>query len=129
MAQSVPTAEFVPCIVALPSGWTMTDAHSATGYSSLRFKGGTENVALIIRLDAECDLTGMFEVSDDRPGVRRYEAGSAARFDLAYRLQGACLTFRSETPSFAESNDFRVITESIGFIARDELRVLTDRVL
>ena len=71
MAQSVPTAELVPCVEILPAGWTLGDV--VVGNDRSRFtltsdRGGV----LVAELTASCDLAGAVELTSEQPGARRY---------------------------------------------------------
>jgi tRNA A-37 threonylcarbamoyl transferase component Bud32 len=103
-AQAVPSAALLPCVAALPSGWSIGGADIASGKTSLRLdsdRAGTG--AITVTLAAACDTSGAQQVPSDQPGTRRYEHPlslapqfSALRF---YTFPGGCVTYRfSFTP-------------------------------
>ena len=75
-AQAVPSAALLPCIAALPSGWTApgTDAEIASGQASFWLNSGQAGVqAVTITLTATCDTSGAQQIPSDQPGMRRFE--------------------------------------------------------
>jgi hypothetical protein len=103
-AQAVPSAALLPCVAALPSGWSIGGADIASGKTSLRLdsdRAGTG--AITVTLTAACDTSGAQQVPSDQPGTRRFEHPlslapqfSSLRF---YTFPGGCVTYRfSFTP-------------------------------
>jgi len=103
-AQAVPSAALLPCIAALPSGWSIGAADIASGQTSLRLdsdRAGTG--AITVTLTAACDTAGAQQVPSDQPGTRRFEHPlnlapqfSSLRF---YTFPGGCITYQfSFTP-------------------------------
>src|SRR5579872_3646653 len=75
-AQAVPSAAFLPCIAALPSGWTApgTDAEIASGQASFWLDSGQAGVqAVTITLTATCDTSRARQIPSEQPGMRRFE--------------------------------------------------------
>jgi hypothetical protein len=99
MAQSVPTAAWVPCIrTALPLGWNFH--HLMAGNGSSRFwldsdRDGQE--AIEVRLTASCSTAGTTEIPSDRDGMHRLERVRQVSPTYAgeryYLFPGGCLTF------------------------------------
>jgi hypothetical protein len=98
-AQAVPSAAMLPCIAALPSGWSIGGADIASGKTSLRLdsdRAGTG--AITVTLTAACDTSGAHQIPSDQPGTRRYEhpLSLAPRFTglRFYTFPGGCVTYR-----------------------------------
>ena len=86
-AQAVPSAAFLPCIAALPSGWTAALSQIASGRASFGLDfgsqagGGVHFVlgqpgqlqTVTITLTAACDTSGARQIPSDQPGMRRFE--------------------------------------------------------
>lgn len=100
MAQSVPSATLIPCIEALPAGWTyggsdVSDAAARFWLDSDR--GGFH--AVEVSLTASCRITGAVDVtnSTSEGGVRVYldefdlHPFSANRY---FVFPGGCVTYR-----------------------------------
>jgi hypothetical protein len=103
-AQAVPSAALLPCIAALPSGWTIGGADIASGKTSLWLDSDRAGPrAVTVTLTAACDTTGAHQIPSDQPGTQRFERPlslvpqfSGLRF---YTFPGGCVTYRfSFTP-------------------------------
>jgi hypothetical protein len=98
-AQAVPSAALLPCIAALPSGWTIGGADIASGKASFWLDSDRAGPrALTVILTAACDSTGAQQIPSDQPGTRRFERPlslvpqfSSLRF---YTFPGGCATYR-----------------------------------
>ena len=98
-AQAVPSAAFLPCIAALPSGWTTADAEIASGRASFGLDSGQAGLqAVTITLTATCDISGAQQIPSDQPGMRRFERPlslvpkySDVRY---YTFPGGCATYQ-----------------------------------
>src|SRR5690348_16410272 len=98
-AQAVPSAAMLPCVAALPSGWTIGGADIASGKTSLWLDSDRAGPrALTVTLTAACDTSGAQQIPSDQPGTRRFERPlslapqfSALRF---YTFPGGCATYR-----------------------------------
>ena len=103
-AQAVPSAALLPCVAALPSGWTIGGADIASGKTSLWLDSDRAGPgAITVTLTAACDTSGAQQIPSDQPGTRRFEHPlslapqfSSLRF---YTFPGGCVTYRfSFTP-------------------------------
>ena len=103
-AQAVPSAALLPCIAALPSGWSIGGADIASGTSSFWLDSDRAGPrAITVTLTAACDTSGAQQIPSDQPGTRRFERPlslapqfSSLRF---YTFPGGCVTYRfSFTP-------------------------------
>ena len=98
-AQAVPSAAMLPCLAALPSGWSLGSADIASEKSSLWLdfdRAGPR--AITVTLTATCDTSRAHQVPSDQPGMRRYEHPlslmpqfTGLRF---YTFPGGCITYR-----------------------------------
>jgi hypothetical protein len=73
-AQAVPSAALVPCVAALPSGWSVGGADIASGHAKFWLdsdKAGPQ--AVTITLSATCDTSGARQIPSDQPQTRRFE--------------------------------------------------------
>ena len=98
-AQAVPSAALLPCIAALPSGWTIGGADIASGKTSLWLDSDRAGPrAVTVTLTAACDTSGAQQIPSDQPGTRRFERPlslapqfSGLRF---YTFPGGCVTYQ-----------------------------------
>ncbi len=114
MAQSVPSAQMIPCIEALPDGWRLEHADTESGRSRLQFDngGGTD---VVVYLLASCSPIG--ELIGSESGVDRYVALNEESRVEEYVFDGGCI--RIESPTGEEPGR---MADAIGSITRDALR-------
>jgi hypothetical protein len=98
-AQAVPSASMLPCLAALPTGWSTGGVDIASGKVSLWLDSDRAGPrAITVTLTAACDTSGAHQIPSDQPGTRRYEQplGLTPRFsDLRfYSFPGGCVTYR-----------------------------------
>ena len=92
---------FLPCIAALPSGWTAagTDAEFTSGKVSFVLNSGQAGLQTVtITLTATCNTSGAQQIPSDQPGMRRFERPlslvprySDVRY---YTFPGGCATYQ-----------------------------------
>ena len=115
MAQSVPTAQVIPCIEEeLPDGWKLEHADVESGRSRLQFDNaaGTD---VVVYLLPSCTPTG--ELTGIEFGIESYQALDGARRVEEYVFEGGCI--RLEVPN---GEDAARMADSIGLLTRDTLR-------
>ena len=124
-AQAVPQADRVPCIRALPAGWSVFNTDIERGRA--RFALSSDRAgsrALQVTFTASCDTTGATEIASDEKGTRRFErieevtpGFTGTRY---YRFAGGCAAYRFEfeEEGRALANE---ATLALSFISRDTL--------
>jgi tRNA A-37 threonylcarbamoyl transferase component Bud32 len=112
-AQAVPSAALLPCIAALPAGWSVGGTDIASGKASFVLDSGSQAGAggvhfvlgqagqlqtVTITLTATCDISGAQQIPSDQPGMRRFDRPlslvpqySDIRY---YTFPGGCVTYR-----------------------------------
>ena len=140
-AQAVPSAAYLPCIAALPSGWTAAGPEIASGQASFGLNSGQAGLqAVTITLTATCDIAGAQQIPSDQPGMRRFErplslipAYSGVRY---YVFPGGCATYQfvlapGASPALATAVDTAVAfmprPELVGYVRRTEGLALCGR--
>ena len=100
LAQSVPSAAYIPCITEFPVGWTFggEDIDSSTSEFWLDSdRAGPK--AVTVTLAPTCDVRGAVRVpvEPDEAGTTRYESPEslppAFVADRFYRFSGGCVTY------------------------------------
>ena len=125
-AQAVPSAALLPCIAALPSGWSIGGADIASGKTSFWLDSDRAGErAATITLTAACDTTGAHQIPSDQPGTRRFERPlslvpqfSALRF---YTFPGGCVTYQFSFTSGASPVLAGTASTAVGFVSRSRL--------
>ena len=140
-AQAVPSAAKLPCIAALPSGWTADGTDIRNGRA--RFWLDSDRAghrAVTVTLTATCDTSGASRVPSDQPGAARFERPLSLRprFTLVrmYAFAGGCVTYQfsfvtGAAPSLAIPVDAAVAFEPrsalVGHVRRTEGLALCGR--
>jgi membrane-associated phospholipid phosphatase len=140
-AQAVPSASMLPCIAALPSGWSTGGADITSGHT--RFWLNSDRAgshAITVTLTAACDTTGAHQIPSDRPYMRRFEhvASLTPQFTglRIYTFAGGCATYRfsfapGASPVLADAASsalsFQPRSVLVGFIRRTEGLALCGR--
>ena len=116
MAQSVPTAQVIPCIdEQLPDGWKLEHADAETGRSRLQFDNEA-GVDVVVHLLPSCTPTGESQITL-WPGIESFQVvDESGRVD-EYVFAGGCI--RLEVP---RGDDPDRMADAIGFLFKDELR-------
>ena len=114
MAQSVPSAQMIPCIEALPDGWRLKHADVETGRSRLQFDNAA-GADVVVYLLTSCSPIG--ELIGSGSGVERYVALDEKSRVEEQVFEGGCI--RIESPLGEEPGR---MTDAIGSISRDALR-------
>jgi membrane-associated phospholipid phosphatase/tRNA A-37 threonylcarbamoyl transferase component Bud32 len=98
-AQAVPSAALVPCVAALPSGWSVGGADIASGHA--RFWLDSDQAgpqAVTVTLSATCDTSGARQIPSHQSQTRRFERPPTLHpqfTDLRfYTFPGGCATYR-----------------------------------
>lgn len=101
MAQSVPDAELIPCIEAMPAGWMIRSTEIKSGGVRTVF-GDASGGPYVVQMDfvAACDIGDAVEVPSDEEGATRYEdiedVDEGYRGDRYYTFEGGCVHYRFE---------------------------------
>jgi hypothetical protein len=125
MAQSIPSAAYVPCISNLPGGWTFGGERIRNGHSEFWLDSDRAGFrALTVLLTATCDVSKAVEVPPEagEPLMDRYEEPTTLPPSFSgnryYVFPGGCVTYRF---SFAQGATFAQAveaTEALTFVAR-----------
>lgn len=126
MAQSVPTAQLVPCISALPAGWAFGGMDIRNGRSTFSLDSDRAGTAAVrVTLTQACRGPLGTEVTpSDESGTSRYEKidllTSRYRGTRSYTFAGGCVTYRFE---FEQKGTALVsdVTLALGFASRTAL--------
>jgi hypothetical protein len=125
-AQAVPSAALLPCITALPSGWSIGGADIVSGKASFWLDSDRAGArAATITLAAACDTAGARQIPSDQPGTRRFERPlslvpqfSSLRF---YTFPGGCVTYDFRFSPGASPVLGGTASTAVGFVPRSRL--------
>ncbi len=127
LAQSVPSAAWVPCLETIPLGWDVAGLEATDEEAGFWLDSDRDGArAVEIRLDEGCDTTGATRIPSDREAMERWERVTqvipqyvGTRF---YVFDGGCISvlFRLAGENRAEPLGFA--TQGIGAVPRDAVR-------
>ena len=140
-AQAVPSAAKLPCLAALPSGWSIGGADISSGKVDFWLNSDRAGPAAItVTLTTACSTSGAQQIPSDQPSMRRFEhpLSLLPRFsDLRfYIFPGGCATYRfsfapGASPVLAVAADsalsFQPRAALVNFVQRTEGLALCGR--
>ena len=125
-AQSVPTAALVPCVGALPVGWSFETFHvddDGTTFYLDSDRAGAQ--AVRVDLKDDCDIGGATEVPTDTPGAHQFEKIDALGDRYAgtryYVFEGGCVTYNFDFEGSGRTELAREVSLALDFFPRSEL--------
>jgi hypothetical protein len=128
MAQAVPSATSVPCIAALPAGWTLGGVriHRGEGRFWLNSdQAGDHALEVTLRGRDTCSVDDATEVTSDEPGIRRFEQPTQLPPDLqtvrTYIAEGECVTYRFSFRGDTNASAIVVLDAALAFQPRADL--------
>jgi hypothetical protein len=124
VAQSVPSAQLLPCLRSLPVGWIFHMLDVQRGRTRVLLSSGDRDgehaVALV--LEGSCDVAGAREMPSEQPGTRRYDRVlhviPGYRADRYYVFPGGCVTRRFDLRGRAGAEAAEVVSAGLGFVSR-----------
>lgn len=127
LAQSVPTAAWVPCLEVIPLGWDVSGLEATDEDARFWLDSNRDGVrAVEIRLDESCDTEGATRIPSDREAMQRWERVTQVTPQYVgtryYVFAGGCISmlFRLSGENRAEPLGFA--TQGIGTVPRDAVR-------
>lgn len=134
MAQTVPTASWVPCLhtSALPQGWDFQHLDARAGGSRFWLGNAIEGMRSVeVRLDRSCDVSGATEIASDREEMHRFERVRRVSPTFAgerlYLFRGGCLTFVFRLDGDSPGEALALASQAVGVVSRADLRAQVHR--
>ena len=126
MAQSVPSAQWLPCIRTVPVGWSFDEIRPRDGEVRMLFSSDRDGMhALTVLLRPSCDITGATEVPSEYPEMHRYErvtrVSSGYGGERQYTFIGGCVTYRFDLHGSTRAEPVAAVSESLAFLSRQKL--------
>jgi hypothetical protein len=127
LAQSVPTASYLPCIVELPTGWQ--SAHLVVERGSARFQlqsDRSEGHPVMVRLQDSCDVSRASPFPPRTVGGRSYlgvQSIEPRYLGTLYDVfPGGCVTYRFDFERGVHIALMAQLQSAVGFVSRPDLR-------
>lgn len=126
VAQSVPSATFVPCFEELPGGWSLSQL--SIGQNGMTMKLDSDRAgsnAATFEYRDSCDVSGVGRLASEQEGVRVHEeigqlAGGLESRRL-YVFDGGCVTVQFDFDAFDDITYAESLLESMLLAQRGEL--------
>ncbi len=134
-AQSVPSAQLVPCLDALPLGWALGGADVDHQGARFQLNSSTAGLdALTVTLAPACDVEDHVRVPTDEAGTDRYELVerivNGYRGTRTYLFEGGCTTLEFDFDVEGTAALVNEASLAVGFVSRtalnDAVREATD---
>ena len=126
VAQSVPTASYVPCLEDLPPGWSVATVVVNQDHSVITFDSDRAGESgAVLRLEDTCPAgAGPLIPTAGEEVARRLvvdRTTSSYRADSFYRFVGGCVTFSFDFDRGARAAESRALADALVLVPRDML--------
>jgi hypothetical protein len=128
VAQSVPSASYLPCVASLPEGWRVTASRVERGATRLSLLSDrAQGRAVHVELLRACDVSGATATSARAEGARTYLRLSSISPRYAGVLTdvfpGGCVRYRFDFERGPHIVLFDQLETAIGLYSRNQLRL------
>ena len=127
MHQSVPGATLIPCVEALPAGWSFAGMDIVDGRTRIFFDSDRAGFrAVNVTFTAACSTGGTTEIIvNDEPGTRRFERVllRADRYvgSRIYTFEGGCVRYDFDLTGPGRTVLADEVSTALTFVDRDEM--------
>jgi tRNA A-37 threonylcarbamoyl transferase component Bud32/membrane-associated phospholipid phosphatase len=122
VAQAVPGATTLPCVLGLPSGWNSEGATVRSGEAKFILNAGmNEGRVVAVTLAATCDTSSARAVASDEPGVERFDADQGSGSRRIYRFPGGCATYEFSRSARTDRQLQALADATLDFVPRDRV--------
>lgn len=126
VAQSVPDAELVPCLLDLPAGWEIDGVRIDDDGTRVRLdsdRAGDD--AAVLHYTSSCDRGAAVAIPTDQVGAERYEhierLTPGFRADRYYVFGGGCVRWRFDFDDGAQAGLSVQLDPSLVLVRRDDI--------
>jgi hypothetical protein len=123
MAESVPSASLIPCVEALPGGWTFHAFDADDTGSTFSLQASDIGGVVEVRFVASCDPTGQPEPMKGFPSAQEYRSVLARGSTIVWTttFPGGCSRTELTFPGPPARGDVETIHQAISFIPRSDI--------
>jgi hypothetical protein len=124
VAQSVPSAQLLPCLRSLPAGWMFHQMEARSGRTRLTVGSNDQDGfhSVTVALQPGCDVASASEVDSDQPGTRRYDrvarVATGHLADRTYLFPGGCITYHFDLHGRGDPPSVDAISAALGLVGR-----------
>lgn len=134
VAQSVPTAVYLPCVRNLPAGWQVTQFGASRGQTRFdMLSDRADGRPVVVMLRPSCDVSRATVQPARAEGVRSYlqlrsvtPRYAGTHFDV---FPGGCVTYRFDLPRGPHIPLLEDVDQSTALVSRRDLRIYLHRTL
>ena len=131
-SQSVPSAAMVPCVGALPVGWSF-QSFQVSDRGTTFYLDSDRAGAHAVRVDLRksCDISDASEVPTDTPKARQFERvdslGDRYGGERFYVFKGGCVTYHFDFQGAGRTELAREVSLALDFFPRSEIEAMLAR--
>jgi hypothetical protein len=122
LAQAVPGATTLPCVLGLPSGWSSEGGSVGSGEARFILNAGLNGDRVVdVTLAATCDLSAARAVDSGQPGIERFDADQGSGPLRIYRFPGGCVTYEFSGSAQDDRQLQALADATLDFVPRDRV--------
>ncbi|MCH7789662.1 MAG: hypothetical protein IH940_09490 [Acidobacteria bacterium] len=125
-AQSVPSAQLLPCFDSLPDGWSYATVHIDQNGTKVRLDSDRAGEsAAVLSFDEQCDIGDAVAVPSNFDGADRFDAIERVqpgfRSRIYYRFDGGCVSWEFDFDSGTSATESIALEESLSLLTRESV--------
>ncbi len=124
VAQAVPAATSLPCVLGLPSGWSSEGGTVRNGAARFSLSAGTPAKPVVtVTLTETCDPGAARSVTSDEPAMQRFDDARqpGQKFRRLYRFAGGCATYEYSGYAAGDRRVLSLAGATLTFVPREEV--------
>lgn len=127
-AQSVPTATKIPCLGALPAGWSRGPFQARDGSATFTLDSDRAGIeAVEVTLQRTCDFSQSTQVQSDELGTDKFDHVDPIDRTYSgvwyYLFDGGCVSYEFEFRGSRRTALIEDVKSALSFVDRNELRM------
>lgn len=127
VAQSVPTATQVPCLIEVPTGWTVATVRVNEHHSVITMDSDRAGAAAaVLRFEAACDVADATPAPSDLPPAERFDAieqvSPSFRAERYYVFEGGCVYWTFAFDAGVSATESVAIGDTLFLFSREDLQ-------
>jgi hypothetical protein len=123
VAQAVPGATTLPCVLGMPSGWNSKGGAVRTGQARFTLTAGMQGDEVVaVTLTPTCDTSSARAVASDQPGTQRFDdPDRASGLRPLYRFPGGCVAYEFSGSARTDRQLQALADATLDFVSRDRV--------
>ena len=129
VAQAVPAATSLPCLLALPTGWSLEGATVRNGEARFTLNASTGQAGdpvVAVTLAETCDTAAARPVSTDEVGMQRFDEGAVPSSQATqprrfYLFPGGCVRYDFFPSTLRDPKLMALAGSALAFVPREQV--------